>query len=310
MANGVSGWLEAHPTEALGGGVILALVVGGYLLSRKGTITPATASTTPSSDLSGLSTGPNGPLVYVPTSESFQTYNDTSSTLALTQTPGGGNITLSGPTVVGNQTPTTNVNIPTTNVTPVSVVHAPITPGAVDPVLAGNVGGHPITTGLPTLAGAIAQQPTVPGTIGTSGGGGGIVIISNPGVGSTITGPITGVVPPTNPVASPPPPVRKPPVHNPPKISFQWVEHVTAHGQNLNTLARNAQTSQNAVIDGLNKANASSIPHIAVTAQQVYNNNKLAVDNYMHAHKLKFSLSQDMTGVSITLPKVVVMGSM
>src|SRR5947209_20600332 len=62
-----STFLETHKGIAIGGGVILLLVVAGVMMKSKQSTLPATAT----ADLSGLTGG----KVYVPTSTAFTTTN-------------------------------------------------------------------------------------------------------------------------------------------------------------------------------------------------------------------------------------------
>lgn len=103
-SSGVSSWLENNPTLALGGAIILVLIVGGYLLSHKAGAAKNVAATTPA-DLSGLQTNAQGnPLVYVPTQTVFSTYNATDASQSVTNS-GSGNVTT-GPSTAGNTTST------------------------------------------------------------------------------------------------------------------------------------------------------------------------------------------------------------
>ena len=93
---GMGAWIQEHPTAAIAGGLVLALVVGSYVLSHKSN--PATSQNGPTTngDLSGLQ---NGNLVYVPTQTSFSTVNNqqgatfttTNTTTSISQT-GSGNV--------------------------------------------------------------------------------------------------------------------------------------------------------------------------------------------------------------------------
>jgi len=109
---GVGAWLDANPTLALGGLVVIVLIAGGTLLSKKnaktgvaGTGSTVNGITTDANgrviqDLSGLSNG----TVYVPTQTTFSTYNATDASQTVSSI-GGGNITT-GPSSAGNQTTT------------------------------------------------------------------------------------------------------------------------------------------------------------------------------------------------------------
>jgi hypothetical protein len=90
------GFIEMHPDMAIAGGVVLAIVVVAWAVSRS-TRTPATANPT-APDLSGLTNG----LVYVPTQTTFSTSN----VGAFSNDPN-----LQTVTNVGNQTTTENVDV-------------------------------------------------------------------------------------------------------------------------------------------------------------------------------------------------------
>ena len=101
-----SSFLETHKGIAIGGGVVLLLIVVGIAMKSKQSTLPATSTGT--ADLSGLSGG----KIYVPTSTSFSTQNIkygpqiNSNDPLLTSV--SGTQTVTGPTT----TTTTNTHIP------------------------------------------------------------------------------------------------------------------------------------------------------------------------------------------------------
>lgn len=113
---GIGSFIQDHPTASIAGGLVLALVVGSYVLSHKSTPATSTNGPTANGDLSGLK---NGNLVYVPTSTSFTTYNKNSNNSTSTSTSTS-TTTVNPPPVV--------VSHPIPGPIPIGVIPHPIIP--------------------------------------------------------------------------------------------------------------------------------------------------------------------------------------
>jgi hypothetical protein len=98
----ISQWLNANPTLALGGVIIVVLLVGSTLIKAK---TPsASTAVNPAGttqDLSGLTTNASGQAIaYVPTTTSFDTYNATNTGTQVTSSGTGAVVVTPAPVVV------------------------------------------------------------------------------------------------------------------------------------------------------------------------------------------------------------------
>lgn len=117
-----TGFLETHKGIAIGGGVVLILVLAGIMTRQKTTATLPASST---ADLSGLTKG----LVYVPTQTSFSTQNIKYGPQVNSNDP---NLTSVSGTQTGvsiNKPTTTTTTTTTTNNPPTSTApHTPPTP--------------------------------------------------------------------------------------------------------------------------------------------------------------------------------------
>jgi hypothetical protein len=125
--------------------------------------------------------------------------------------------------------------------------------------------------------------------------------VSNTGNGNVNTGSSSAGNSSTTTGASHPGPIKKPPVPGPAKVSLQWNQHIITANQTINRIADNVNTAL--IADG-RKFGSTQKYHI--TGQQIYNQNKGAVDMFFNAHKLgKANVNKGTTGLALTIPQLV-----